>query len=94
LNLLEFHRAESSLQLCKKRPGSSKVDLWASLNFSTIESTSWTPGEVFIKGRANSVLGLVIFYCTLLSLRGHDDGKPVAKIQDYELDGEKEMFGG
>jgi hypothetical protein len=40
LNLLEFERAESTLKICKKRPGSTKVDLWASLNFSTIESTS------------------------------------------------------
>lgn len=38
--------------------------------------------------------GLVIFYCTLLSLRGHDDGKVVTKIQDYELAGETELYGG
>ena len=42
----------------------------------------------------NIVSGLVIFYCTLLSLRGHDDGKVVTKIQDYELAGEKELYGG
>lgn len=42
LNVLEFHRIDSSLQLCKKRPGSSKLDLWASLKFSTIESMSIT----------------------------------------------------
>jgi hypothetical protein len=38
--------------------------------------------------------GLVIFHCTLLSLRGHDDGKPVTNIQDHELAGESELFGG
>jgi hypothetical protein len=40
LNVLEFHRAESSLQVCKRRAGSSKVNLWASLVFTTIESKS------------------------------------------------------
>ncbi|KAF7509976.1 hypothetical protein GJ744_007290 [Endocarpon pusillum] len=75
LNLLEFHRAESSLQICAKRPGSSRLDLWANLNFSTIER-------------------LVIFHCTLLSLRGHDASKPVTNIQDYELAGEAEYFTG
>lgn len=45
LNVLEFHRAESSLQICEKRPGSSKLNLWASLKFSTIESTSWSLRE-------------------------------------------------
>ncbi|ERF75288.1 hypothetical protein EPUS_00080 [Endocarpon pusillum Z07020] len=75
LNLLEFHRSESSLQICMKRHGSSRLDLWANLNFSTIER-------------------LVIFHCTLLSLRGHDACKPVTNIQDYELAGEKEYFTG
>lgn len=49
LNLLEFHRAESSLQICKKRPGSSKLDLWANLNFSTIESSSGVKNGIIIE---------------------------------------------
>jgi hypothetical protein len=40
LNLLEFQRADSTMKICQMRPESSKLDLWASLNFSTIESTS------------------------------------------------------
>ncbi len=51
LNLLEFHRAESSLQICKKRPGSPKLDLWAGLNFSTIERTSRTQSGIIAKKR-------------------------------------------
>jgi hypothetical protein len=39
-------------------------------------------------------LGMVIFYCTLVSLRGHDAGRPVTHIQDYELAGEKLAFEG
>ena len=93
LNLLEFRRAESSLQICKKIPGSSKVDLWASLTFSTIESTSRCRVK-YLRSKTDVALGLVIFYCTLLSLRGHDDGKPVTKIQDYELAGEAAVFAG
>ncbi|ERF70930.1 hypothetical protein EPUS_06715 [Endocarpon pusillum Z07020] len=75
LNVLEFHRAESSLQICTKKRGSSKLDLWANFVFSTIER-------------------LVVFYCTLLSLRGHDSCMPVTNIQDYELVGEAELFAG
>jgi hypothetical protein len=93
LNLLEFHRAESSLQICKKIPGSSKLDLWVSMTFSTIESTVWYRGDS-LRSTTDCALGLVIFYCTLLSLRGHDDGKPVTKIQDYELAGEENIFAG
>lgn len=48
----------------------------------------------FHKDRINVVTGLAIFHCTLLSLRGHDDGKPVTHIQDHELAGEEEVFGG
>jgi hypothetical protein len=95
LNVLEFHRAESSLQICEKRPGSSKLSLWASLKFSTIESTPWSLRERnLLPCIVNLVLGLAIFHCTLLSLRGHDNGKPVTNIQDYELAGETEVFGG
>lgn len=49
---------------------------------------------LLLRSRANGVLGLVIFYCTLVSLRGHDDGRPVVNIQDYELAGEGEIYGG
>jgi hypothetical protein len=38
LNQLEFYRVESSLQVCRKRLKGSKLDLWASLKFSTLES--------------------------------------------------------
>lgn len=37
---------------------------------------------------------MVIFYCTILALRSQDGGRPVVKIQDYELEGEEELFGG
>ena len=30
----------------------------------------------------------------MLSLRGHDDGKPVTNIQDHELDDEVGIFQG
>lgn len=47
LNVLEFHRFECSLQICKKRAESSKLDIWANLVFSSIESEflfdSWVP---------------------------------------------------
>ena len=38
LNALQFHRKGSALQLCRIRPGSSRLDAWAILQFTTIES--------------------------------------------------------
>lgn len=37
---------------------------------------------------------MVMFYCTFLALRSQDGGHPVDRIQDYELAGEEEIFGG
>ena len=45
-------------------------------------------------GRANRLLGLVLFFCTFLSLRSHDDGHRYSHIRDFELKGEAEYFGG
>ncbi|KAE8152696.1 hypothetical protein BDV25DRAFT_57505 [Aspergillus avenaceus] len=37
---------------------------------------------------------MVMFFCTFLSLRSQDCGRPVDCIRDYELDDEEELFGG
>jgi hypothetical protein len=37
---------------------------------------------------------MVIFYCTFLALRGQDSGHPISHIQDFELWGEEELYGG
>lgn len=37
---------------------------------------------------------MVLFFCTFLALRSQDSGKPIRQIQDHELVGEKEIFGG
>lgn len=92
LNTLEFRRVESSLELCRRRTGSSKVDLWATLKFTTIERKHSM--SIFDVQHLLNCAGMVIFYCTLLSLRSHDGGRPISNIPDHELDGEQEIFGG
>ena len=42
---------------------------------------------------ADMLLGLVLFFCTFLSLRSHDLGQPYTHIRDFELQGEAEHFG-
>ena len=37
---------------------------------------------------------MVLFYCTFMALRSQDSGKPIRQIDDHELAGEKEIFGG
>lgn len=39
-------------------------------------------------------LGMVAFYVTFLALRSQDAGHPVEDIRDYELEGEREIYGG
>lgn len=39
-------------------------------------------------------LGMVAFYVAFLALRSQDAGHPVEDIRDYELDGEREIYGG
>ncbi|KAJ5167973.1 uncharacterized protein N7482_003567 [Penicillium canariense] len=75
LNLLEVIRDGSCLQLCRRRNGGSELILWASIQFTTIES-------------------MVAFYVAFLALRSQDAGHPVVNIRDYELDGEREIYGG
>ncbi|GLI73218.1 hypothetical protein PoHVEF18_001432 [Penicillium ochrochloron] len=75
LNLLEVIREGSCLQLCRRRHGGSELVLWASIQFTTIES-------------------MVAFYVAFLALRSQDAGHPVEDIRDYELDGEREIYGG
>jgi hypothetical protein len=40
------------------------------------------------------LLGMVAFYVAFLALRSQDAGHPVEDIRDYELDGEREIYGG
>lgn len=41
-----------------------------------------------------TVIELVLFFCTFLSLRSHDAGHPYIRIRDHELRGEVEYYGG
>ncbi|KAL3464423.1 hypothetical protein BJX64DRAFT_96561 [Aspergillus heterothallicus] len=41
----------------------------------------------------STIEDMVIFYCTFLSLRSEDSGRPVEQIRDYELNHEEELFG-
>ncbi|KAJ5390571.1 uncharacterized protein N7496_001639 [Penicillium cataractarum] len=75
LNLLEVIREGSCLQLCRRRHGGSELVLWASIQFTTMES-------------------MVAFYVAFLALRSQDAGHPVEDIRDYELEGERQIYGG
>ena len=46
------------------------------------------------KHELNFSADMVAFYVTFLALRSQDAGHPVENIRDYELDGEKEIYGG
>jgi hypothetical protein len=37
---------------------------------------------------------MVLFFCTFIALRSQDGHKRVQDIRDYELEAEKELFGG
>ena len=37
---------------------------------------------------------MTLFFCTFLALRSQDSGRPISQIDDHELAGEKEIFGG
>jgi hypothetical protein len=39
-------------------------------------------------------LGMVAFHMAFLALRSQDAGHPVEDIRDYELEGEREIYGG
>jgi hypothetical protein len=91
LDTLDFHRDGPSLLLCRHTPDPYKLEMWARLKFTTMESKHTLGAGVFLP---DSRLGLVVFYCTLLGLRSQDDGKPVEDIQDHELKGEDEIFAG
>lgn len=41
-----------------------------------------------------TIPGMVLFFCTFLAMRSQDCGRPVARIRDYELDDEVELYGG
>ncbi|KAL2854847.1 hypothetical protein BJY01DRAFT_25402 [Aspergillus pseudoustus] len=41
----------------------------------------------------STIEDMVLFYCTFLSLRSEDSGRPVKQIRDYELNHEEELFG-
>ncbi|KAL2814920.1 hypothetical protein BJX63DRAFT_420543 [Aspergillus granulosus] len=41
----------------------------------------------------STIEDMVLFYCTFLSLRSEDSGRPVGQIRDYELNHEEELFG-
>lgn len=42
----------------------------------------------------DSSLAMVAFYVAFLALRSQDAGHPVEDIRDYELEGEREIYGG
>lgn len=48
----------------------------------------------FLPVEANNLLEMVLFFCTFVALRSQDGHKRVQDIRDYELEAEKELFGG
>ena len=48
----------------------------------------------FLPVEAKNLLEMVLFFCTFVALRSQDGHKRVQDIRDYELEAEKELFGG
>ncbi|OJJ85534.1 uncharacterized protein ASPGLDRAFT_65522 [Aspergillus glaucus CBS 516.65] len=51
-------------------------------------------GEVWANLKFSTIERMVLFFCTFLAMRSQDCGRPVARIRDYELDDEVELYGG
>lgn len=91
LNMLEVRRIGPCLQLCRRRRSGTELVPWLNLHFESIESMySWS----FIFVRTNNCPEMVLFFCTFIALRSQDGHKRVQDIRDYELEAEKELFGG
>jgi hypothetical protein len=91
LNMLEVRRIGPCLQLCRRRRSGTELVPWLNLHFESIESMYSGP---FIFVRTNSCPEMVLFFCTFIALRSQDGHKRVQDIRDYELEAEKELFGG
>jgi hypothetical protein len=92
LTALRVLRTESCLQLCRVNRQDGQLDLWANLRFTLYESRSdWT--HVW-KSIADSSLGMVLFYCTLVAMKVQDQVTKTPGLDDFFQPGEKEEFGG
>ncbi|OJJ51555.1 hypothetical protein ASPZODRAFT_57517 [Penicilliopsis zonata CBS 506.65] len=50
--------------------------------------------ELWANLKFHTIERMVLFFCTILALRSQDNGRPVERIRDYELEREEELFGG
>lgn len=94
--MLEIQRVGPCLQLCRRRHSGTQLIPWLNLHFTYIEG-EWTINITFDSpgvGRLTFCTEMTIFFCTFLALRSQDGQRHIQGVRDYELDAEKQYFGG